>query len=87
MTSVLFFSQNCVFYTSFGEKIGKTAGVLYVSINQQRTWVELQEFAKDDECENYLFLRHQLELFGSLCNVRSQYNPLLLLFKITIVTY
>lgn len=61
--------QNCVHYTDLGQKIGKEPGVVYVSTNQGRKWMELAEFAKNRDGEDYLFLEHQLELFGDLCHV------------------
>lgn len=68
--AVLFFlQQNCVHYTDLGQKIGKEPGVVYVSTNQGRKWMELAEFAKNRNGEDYLFLEHQLELFGDLCHV------------------
>ncbi|KAK3094787.1 hypothetical protein FSP39_006217 [Pinctada imbricata] len=67
-------NRNCVFYTDLGQKIGKDHGVVYVSTNQGRTWTELSEFAKDDESEAYLFLEHQLELFGELCSGQNDFS-------------
>lgn len=64
-----FLQQNCVHYTDLGQKIGKEPGVVYVSTNQGRKWMELAEFAKNRNGEDYLFLEHQLELFGDLCHV------------------
>lgn len=67
--AVFFLQQNCVHYTDLGQKIGKEPGVVYVSTNQGRKWMELAEFAKNRNGEDYLFLEHQLELFGDLCHV------------------
>lgn len=68
-SSFFFLQQNCVHYTDLGQKIGKEPGVVYVSTNQGRKWMELAEFAKNRNGEDYLFLEHQLELFGDLCHV------------------
>lgn len=57
-----------------GQKIGKEHGVIYVSTNQGRKWMELAEFATNVSGEEYLFLEHQLELFGDLCHVRVSYR-------------
>lgn len=64
-----FLQQNCVHYTDLGQKIGKEPGVVYVSTTQGRKWMELAEFAQNRDGEDYLFLEHQLELFGDLCHV------------------
>lgn len=66
---IFFLQQNCVHYTDLGQKIGKEPGVVYVSTTQGRKWMELAEFAQNRDGEDYLFLEHQLELFGDLCHV------------------
>lgn len=66
--------QNCVHYTDLGQKIGKEPGVVYVSTNQGRKWMELAEFAKNRNGEDYLFLEHQLELFGDLCHGQNDFS-------------
>nr|XP_022345635.1 inositol 1,4,5-trisphosphate receptor type 3-like isoform X6 [Crassostrea virginica] len=66
--------QNCVHYTDLGQKIGKEPGVVYVSTNQGRKWVELAEFAMNRNNEEYLFLEHQLELFGDLCHGQNDFS-------------
>nr|KAG5699258.1 hypothetical protein BaRGS_000460 [Batillaria attramentaria] len=42
---------NCVYLTDLGDKIGKTNGVVYVSINNGKTWKELKEFAASGQNE------------------------------------
>ncbi|XP_048744986.2 inositol 1,4,5-trisphosphate receptor type 2-like isoform X4 [Ostrea edulis] len=66
--------QNCVYYTDMGQKIGKEHGVIYVSTNQGRKWMELAEFATNVSGEEYLFLEHQLELFGDLCHGQNDFS-------------
>ncbi|XP_062567417.1 inositol 1,4,5-trisphosphate receptor type 3-like isoform X1 [Saccostrea cucullata] len=66
--------QNCVYYTDLGQKIGKEHGVVYVSTNQGRKWIELADFAKNRSGEEYLFLEHQLELFGDLCHGQNDFS-------------
>ncbi|OWF52185.1 Inositol 1,4,5-trisphosphate receptor type 3 [Mizuhopecten yessoensis] len=68
-------TRNCVFNTDLGQKIGKMQGVIYVSTNMCKTWMELAEFAKrHDNDETYLFLVHQLELFGMLCHGQNDFS-------------
>ncbi|XP_033761182.1 inositol 1,4,5-trisphosphate receptor type 3-like isoform X6 [Pecten maximus] len=76
-------NRNCVFNTDLGQKIGKVQGVVYVSTNMCKTWMELADFAKDvedddddrhDNDETYLFLVHQLELFGMLCHGQNDFS-------------
>nr|XP_034327562.1 inositol 1,4,5-trisphosphate receptor type 2 isoform X16 [Crassostrea gigas] len=66
--------QNCVHYTDLGQKIGKEPGVVYVSTTQGRKWMELAEFAQNRDGEDYLFLEHQLELFGDLCHGQNDFS-------------
>ncbi|XP_061178320.1 inositol 1,4,5-trisphosphate receptor type 2-like [Saccostrea echinata] len=66
--------QNCVYYTDLGQKIGKENGVVYVSTTQGRTWTELSNFADSNSSESYLFLEHQLELFGYLCHGQNEFS-------------
>ncbi|KAL5005127.1 hypothetical protein ScPMuIL_018583 [Solemya velum] len=66
-------NRNCVYYTDLGNKIGKMKGVVYVSTTNGRTWQELHEFAHKSEEDDYLFLEHQLELFGRLCHGQNEY--------------
>ncbi|CAG2225799.1 unnamed protein product [Mytilus edulis] len=69
-------NRNCVFYTDLGQKIGKEKGVVYVSTTTGRTWMELSKFAQksSNDDELYLFLEHQLELFGYLCNGQNDFS-------------
>ncbi|KAK7486477.1 hypothetical protein BaRGS_00022278, partial [Batillaria attramentaria] len=66
---------NCVYLTDLGDKIGKTNGVVYVSINNGKTWKELKEFAASTSVDDdeYLFLERQLELFGMLCHGQNEF--------------
>ncbi|XP_033730119.1 LOW QUALITY PROTEIN: inositol 1,4,5-trisphosphate receptor type 2-like [Pecten maximus] len=68
-------NRNCVFYTDLGQKIGKVPGVVYVSTNMGRTWTELSEFVQRvGTDESYLFLEHQLELYGMLCHGQNEFS-------------
>ncbi|KAK3607291.1 hypothetical protein CHS0354_002916 [Potamilus streckersoni] len=61
-------SRGSVFFTQFGESIGYETGVVYVSTDG-RSWDELKDFAEENkDKDEYLFLEHQLELFGFLCD-------------------
>ncbi|KAK3095936.1 hypothetical protein FSP39_021047 [Pinctada imbricata] len=66
-------NNKCVFHTSLGQEINLTHDLVYVSINQRKTWTELSEFAQDQQSEDYLFLVHQLELFGELCKGQNEF--------------
>ncbi|KAL3848254.1 hypothetical protein ACJMK2_019123, partial [Sinanodonta woodiana] len=60
--------KGSVFFTQFGESIGYENGVVYVSTNG-KDWDELKEFAEENkDKDEYMFLEHQLELFGFLCH-------------------
>ncbi|XP_064638655.1 inositol 1,4,5-trisphosphate receptor type 3-like isoform X2 [Lineus longissimus] len=100
--------KKCVFLTELGQKIGKDSNVVYVSMDNGRTWVSLSDFANEcrtamienkrkmlvidqpkheklrrkeklakiasaDMVENFLFLEHQLDLFGKLCYGRNEF--------------
>ncbi|KAK7475986.1 hypothetical protein BaRGS_00032753 [Batillaria attramentaria] len=62
-------NKDCVYLTDLGDKIGKTKGVVYVSVNSGNTWTELKNFAASASVDGdeYKFLERQLELFGMLC--------------------
>ncbi|GFR73252.1 inositol 1,4,5-trisphosphate receptor type 1 [Elysia marginata] len=68
-------NKNCVYLTDLGEKIGKKEGVVYVSVNNGKTWRELRDFAQNtgETSDEYLFLERQLELFGMLCHGQNQF--------------
>ncbi|CAC5372088.1 unnamed protein product [Mytilus coruscus] len=82
-------NRNCVFYTDLGQKIGKEKGVVYVSTTTGRTWMELSKFAQksssDDEL--YLFLEHQLELFGYLCNGQNDFSVKVITQELNYLTW
>ena len=65
----LLVTQTTVFNTVLGETIGRDEGVVWVSTDNEKTWSRLSDFAEDSKSEQYLFLEHQLELFGELCRV------------------
>ncbi|KAK6195687.1 hypothetical protein SNE40_001061 [Patella caerulea] len=81
---------NCVYLTDLGQKIGKKAGVVYVSTNGGRLWKELQEFAKNSQGETneeYLFLEHQLELFRMLCHGQNEFSVKVITTELDYLTW
>nr|KAG5691428.1 hypothetical protein BaRGS_016344 [Batillaria attramentaria] len=45
-------NKDCVYLTDLGDKIGKTKGVVYVSVNSGNTWTELKNFAASVSAHN-----------------------------------
>ncbi|XP_025079753.1 inositol 1,4,5-trisphosphate receptor type 3-like [Pomacea canaliculata] len=68
-------SKDCVYLTEFGDKIGLSPDVVFVSMDNGRNWQELRTFAhgRSHEDEDYLFLEKQLELFGMLCHGQNEF--------------
>ncbi|CAH1800283.1 unnamed protein product [Owenia fusiformis] len=68
--------RNCVFYTELGQAIEKDSNVVYVSCDNKRTWIALHDFVHQKKLEideEFLFLDHQLDLFGKLCYGRNEF--------------
>ncbi|OWF37431.1 Inositol 1,4,5-trisphosphate receptor type 3 [Mizuhopecten yessoensis] len=81
-------NRNCVFYTDLGQKIGKVPNVVYVSSNMGRTWTELSEFVQRAGAdESYLFLEHQLELYGMLCHGQNEFSTKVITQELNYLTW
>ncbi|KAI0220817.1 Inositol 1,4,5-trisphosphate receptor type 3 [Lamellibrachia satsuma] len=66
----------CVFHTELGQNINLQYNVVYMSSDNKETWIALREFVRGknlDNDEEFLFLEHQLRLFGNLCNGQNKY--------------
>ncbi|XP_070537450.1 LOW QUALITY PROTEIN: inositol 1,4,5-trisphosphate-gated calcium channel ITPR3-like [Ptychodera flava] len=66
-------AQSCLYLTELGSKINKDADTVYVSTDKGKRWTPLQEFTADVNSEQFLFLDHQLDLFGKLCHGRNEF--------------
>nr|XP_006825393.1 PREDICTED: inositol 1,4,5-trisphosphate receptor type 1-like [Saccoglossus kowalevskii] len=66
-------SQSCLYLTEVGTSLGKDPDVVYVSTDNGKRWIALPQFTKDVSSEQFLFLDHQLDLFGKLCEGRNDY--------------
>ena len=67
-----YFYQNTVYHTELGQAIGKDSNIVYVSTDNKRRWNALHDFVANknlQEDQQFLFLDHQLDLFGKLCYV------------------
>ncbi|XP_077987360.1 inositol 1,4,5-trisphosphate-gated calcium channel ITPR1-like [Glandiceps talaboti] len=65
--------KSCLYLTEVGTALGKDANTVYVSTDNGKRWTPLPEFAADVTSEQFLFLDHQLDLFGKLCHGRNDY--------------
>ncbi|XP_067668084.1 inositol 1,4,5-trisphosphate-gated calcium channel ITPR2-like [Haliotis asinina] len=77
---------NC-YLTDLGEKIQKDRGIVYVSTNNGRLWEKLRDFASESAEEKYLFLEHQLELFGMLCHGQNDFAIDVITNKLNYLTW
>ncbi|OAF66980.1 hypothetical protein A3Q56_05306, partial [Intoshia linei] len=70
-------TMNCVFLTDIGSKIGKGDNSVYVSTDNGKRFNSLSKFCQKKNLNvdlKYLFLVHQLDLFGYLCSGRNEYT-------------
>ncbi|OAF68200.1 hypothetical protein A3Q56_04067 [Intoshia linei] len=70
-------NMNCVYLTDIGTKIDKGDNIVYVSTDNGEQFTALSKFCqmKSHNVDlNYLFLVHQLDLFGYLCSGRNEYT-------------
>ncbi|KAL4219957.1 hypothetical protein ACF0H5_020368 [Mactra antiquata] len=80
--------MNCVFFTDLGQKIGQDDGKVYVSTNNGKSYVDLVTFAKrDKDDDEYLFLEHQLELFGYLCHGQNTHSIAVITQELNYLTW
>ncbi|XP_052783710.1 inositol 1,4,5-trisphosphate receptor type 1-like isoform X3 [Mya arenaria] len=90
--------MNCVFFTDLGQKIGMDDGKVYVSTNNGKSYIDLVTFAnrhvgigqshdRDKEDDEYLFLEHQLELFGYLCHGQNSHSIAVITQELNYLTW
>lgn len=86
--------MNCVFFTDLGQKIGLDDGKVYVSTNNGKSYIDLFTFAnrhveqdRDKDDDEYLFLEHQLELFGYLCHGQNSHSIAVITQELNYLTW
>ncbi|XP_053404110.1 inositol 1,4,5-trisphosphate receptor type 2-like isoform X2 [Mercenaria mercenaria] len=86
--------MNCVFFTDLGQKIGLDDGKVYVSTNNGKSYVDLFTFSnrnvdqhRDKDDDEYLFLEHQLELFGYLCHGQNSHSIAVITQELNYLTW